>query len=84
MLASLYFSWACMARNPENLDYGIPIGDEPRNFISLHDAVLSRGLGNTLLYGWQANALLGSPINFLIQNRQGGALEAFVHPIAHS
>lgn len=76
------FLWSCMARDPENLDYGIPVGTEPRNFISLHDAVLSRGLGNTLLYGWQANALLGSPTNFLIKNRQGGALEAFVHPIA--
>lgn len=76
------FLWACMARDPENLDFGIPIGDEPRNFISLHDAVLSRGLGNTLLYGWQGSALLGSPINFLIKNRQGGALEAFIHPIA--
>lgn len=76
------FLWACMARDPEHLDFGIPIGDEPRNFISLHDAVLSRGLGNTLLYGWQGSALLGSPINFLIKNRQGGALEAFCHPIA--
>lgn len=76
------FLWACMARDPENLDFGIPIGEEPRNFISLHDAVLSRGLGNTLLYGWQGSALLGSPINFLIKNRQGGALEAFIHPIA--
>lgn len=76
------FLWACMARDPEHLDFGIPVGEEPRNFISLHDAVLSRGLGNTLLYGWQGSALLGSPINFLIKNRQGGVLEAFIHPIA--
>lgn len=76
------FLWSTMARNPENLDYGIPTGDEPRNFVSLHDAILNRGLGNTLLYGWQANALLGSPLNFLIKNRQGGVLESFIHPIA--
>lgn len=76
------FLWSCMARDPEHLDYGIPIGDEPRNFISLHDAVLSRGLGNSLLYGWQASALLGHPNNMMTKNRQGGALEAFMHPIA--
>ncbi|AEV89511.1 RNA polymerase beta' subunit [Pseudomonas phage OBP] len=76
------FLWACMGRDPENLDYGIPIGDQPRNFVSMHEAILNRGLGNTLLYGWQANALLGSPLNFLIKNRQGGVLEAFTHPIA--
>lgn len=76
------FLWSCMARDPENLDYSIPIGMEDRNFVSLHDAILNRGLGNTLLYGWQANALLGSPLNFLIKNRQGGVLESFMHPIA--
>lgn len=76
------FLWSCMARDPENLDYGIPVGDEPRNFISLHDAVLNRGLGNSLLYGWQASALLGHPNNMMIKNRQGGGLEAFMHPIA--
>lgn len=76
------FLWSCMARDPEHLDFGLPIGDEPRNFISLHDAVLNRGLGNSLLYGWQASSLLGHPNNMMIKNRQGGALEAFVHPIA--
>ena len=78
------FLWSCMATDPENLDFSIPIGDQPRNFVSLHDAILNRGLGNTLLYGWQANALLGSPTNFLIKNRQGGVLEAFMHPIARA
>lgn len=78
------FLWSCMARDPEHLDYGIPVGEQERNFVSLHDAVLNRGLGNALLYGWQANSLLGSPLNFLIKNRQGGVLEAFMHPVARS
>lgn len=78
------FLWACMARDPEHLDFGIPVGDEPRNFVSLHDAVLNRGLGNSLLYGWQASALLGHPNNMMITNRQGGALEAFMQPIARN
>lgn len=76
------FLWACMARDPEHLDYSTPVGDEERNFISLHDAVLNRGLGNSLQYGWQASALLGHPNNMMIKNRQGGALEAPLHPVA--
>ena len=76
------FLWACMARDPENLDYGIPTGDEPRNFVSFHEAILNRGMGNTLLYGWQASALWGQPNNLRTKNRQGGVLEAFMDPIA--
>lgn len=76
------FLWSCMGRDPENLDYSLPVGDDERNFVALHEAILNRGLGNTLLYGWQANALMGSPTNFLIKNRQGGVLEAFMQPIA--
>jgi len=78
------FLWSCMARNPEGLDYGLPIGNEPRNFVSLHECVLNRGLGNSLLYGWQASALLGHPNNMMIKNRQGGGLESFMHPIARN
>lgn len=78
------FLWACMARDPENLDYGIPIGDESRNFVSFHEGILNRGMGNTLLYGWQASALWGHPNNLRTKNRQGGVLEAFMHPIARS
>lgn len=76
------FLWSCMARDPENLDYGLPVGEEPRNFVGLHEMVLSRGLGNSLQYGWQGTSLFGHPNNMLIKNRQGGALEAFMHPIA--
>lgn len=76
------FLWACMARDPKNLNFSLPLGDDDRYFVSLHDAVLNRGLGNALQYGWQASSLTGSANNFLIKNRQGGIMEAFMHPMA--
>lgn len=75
------FLWACMCRDPKNLDYSLPVGDEPRVFVSYHDCIMNRGQGNALIYGWQSKSLTGSPMNFEVENRQGGVLESFISPI---
>lgn len=76
------FLWACMCRDPTNLDYSMPTGYDQRTFVSFHDCILNRGQGNGTQYGWQAKGLMGSPLNFLTKFRQGGVLESFLHPIA--
>jgi hypothetical protein len=75
------FLWSSTARDPKNLDFKLPEGDETGYFVPLHDTILSGGLGNALLYGWQGDSLLGDPENFLITNRRKGVLEAFMHPM---
>lgn len=76
------FLWCCMVTNPKELDFSIPTGEEPRQFMNFQRALLSRGLGNAIMYGWQKDVLMGGPLSFLIKNRQGGALECFIHPMA--
>lgn len=75
------FLYSCMARNPEGLDYSLPNCNDERVFVSLHDAVMHRGMGNALLYGYQHESLLAGPANYLVVNRQAGALEAFMQPM---
>lgn len=74
--------WSCMCKDPKNLDYSLPVGDDPRVFVSFHDCIINRGQGNALIYGWQSKSLTGSPLNFEVKNRQGGVLESFISPIA--
>lgn len=77
------FLFSCMARDPTNLNYGLPGADDQRVILSLHEAVIHRGMCNALLYGYQNESLLKDPYKFLIQNRQGGALEAFMQTLAN-
>lgn len=76
------FLWACMCRDPKNLDYSTPTADEDRVFVSFHDCIMNRGQGNSLMYGWQSKSLTGSPANFMVKRTQGGVLEGFMNPIA--
>lgn len=76
------FLFSSMARDPANLNYGLPAAGDERVMISLHDAVTHRGMCNALLYGYQGESLLNDPYRFLVQNRQGGALEAFCQTLA--
>lgn len=72
----------CMAKDPKRLEYGLPSVDDERYFVSFHDAIMNRGQGTALMYGWQGKLLTGSPLNFLTPNRQGGVMESFLRPIA--
>lgn len=75
------FLWSCMCRDPNALDYRTPTANDSRVFVSFHDCIMNRGQGNSLGYGWQAKSLTGNPRNFMVENRQGGVLEGFMHPI---
>ena len=76
------FLFSCMAKDPQNLNFSLPNCNDERVFISLHESVINRGIGNALLYGYQNESLLNDPSKFLVTNRQAGALECFMQPIA--
>lgn len=75
------FLYACMVRDPENLNYGLPNASDERVMIPLKDSVTHGGMTNALLFGYQNESLLSDPYRFLIQNRKGGALESFMKPM---
>lgn len=76
------FLFSCMAKNPGELDFSLPNCNDERVFISLHESIINRGMGNALIYGYQNESLLNDPAKFLIKNRQDGVLECFMQPIA--
>lgn len=76
------FTFACMSRDPDNLDYGLPSASDQRKMVTLQDSVIHGGIGNALLYGYQANSLLQDPARYLVKNRKSGVLEAFLSVIA--
>ena len=76
------FLWACTAIDPNNLDYGLPGEADKRVFVSLHESIIHGGMSNALVYGYQKESLINEPYRFLVKNRKGGVLEAFMNPIA--
>lgn len=76
------FMYSCMARDPDDLNYGLPAADDPRKMVTLHDSILLGGMGNALLYGYQRFSLLQDPSRYLIKNRKGGPLNSFLSVIA--
>lgn len=75
------FLWSCMCVDPLNLDYSMPTADQPRVLVSFHECILNRCVSSALLYGWQSKLLTGKPRNYLIKNRQGGALSCYLYPM---
>lgn len=76
------FLFACSAVNPKTLDYSLPSAQDSRYFVKFTECIENRGQGNALIYGYQSKVLMGSPLNFLNDTRQGGVLESFIQPIA--
>lgn len=76
------FTFSCMAIDPDNLNYGLPSANDQRKMCTLHDTIIHGGIGNALLYGYQGNSLLQDPARYLVKNRKGNALEAFLSVMA--
>lgn len=76
------FLWASMSKDPGNMDYRLPVGDDKRYVSTLHDNVVNRGLGNALFYGYHNESLLGSVRKYCKRHQPMGALECYFHPIA--
>lgn len=75
------FLFAHMAKNPEELDFGLPAANDTRYMVPLKESVTYGGMSNALLFGYQQESLLSDPVRFLVKNRKGGVLESFMKPM---